>query len=108
MSGRLCESRAVRARELEVRGTELAKKVCPRLRDPASGRGGKSRNLGQTFLANFVEYPWDIPYFNLGQSWVKITIFDLDLQNPQLQTCIHCNCLLSPKISTKVHIPGSL
>ena len=31
--------------------TELAKAVCPRLRDPASGRGAISRNIGQTCLA---------------------------------------------------------
>ena len=34
--------------------TELAKKVCPRLRDSPACTVARSRNLGQTFLANSV------------------------------------------------------
>ena len=44
--------------------TEMAKKVCPRLRDPASwpslAAGASSRRLGQTFLVGLlmVQRPW--------------------------------------------------
>ena len=37
--------------------TGLAKKVCPRLRDPASDCGASSRNPGHTFLATSVRNP---------------------------------------------------
>ena len=37
--------------------TELAKKVCPMLRDSACWRKTRSRNLGQIFLANSVLIP---------------------------------------------------
>ena len=41
----------VLSNKIDRSSTELAKKVCPRLRDSSSGRGASSHNLGHTFLA---------------------------------------------------------
>ena len=35
--------------------TELAKRVCPRLRDSASDWGASARNLGQTFMRSVTD-----------------------------------------------------
>ena len=51
---RFCNENDNMEREGGGINTELAKKVCPRVRDLVLRQQAESRNIGQTFLANSV------------------------------------------------------